>query len=175
MRSFTAFVIFDNATPNPSPISRIWLIVGTFNASRDKYLVHLVWRASVRPGVVVRRSLGASCLGGFGSSPRSSSAARSRPAVRYFLHLSSVEPVPLRHAPRLPLLQSILQWRFRSPAEAAILSLSLSFVSRRRGSALVQSQSVSSVCLSDRYFPSRDPPSPVPVTGPFWPACIMKP
>ncbi len=45
--------------------------------------------------VVVRRSLGASCLGGFGSSPRSSPAARSRLAVRYFLDLSSVEPVPL--------------------------------------------------------------------------------
>ncbi len=54
-----------------------------------------LWRALVRPGVVVHRSFRASCLRGFGSSPRSSSAARSRPAVRYFLDLSSVEPVPL--------------------------------------------------------------------------------
>ncbi len=46
-------------------------------------------------GCVARRSPGASKLSrGFGSSPRSSPAARSRPAVRYILDLSSVEPVP---------------------------------------------------------------------------------
>ena len=85
---------------------------------------------------------------------------RPRPAVRYSLDLSSVEPVPLlRHAPRLPLHHSILQRRFRSPAEAAILLLDylLLLPSRRRGSVLDRSRSCLSVCLPDRPFPSRNP------------------
>ncbi len=109
------------------------------------------------------KSLGASlcCLGGFGSSPCLLRRLHvpDPQSVIFWTFLSRARP-SLRHAPRLILLQSILQRRFRSAAGAAIplsslsLSLSLCFVSRHRGSVSVPSRSVR---LSDRPFPSRNP------------------
>ncbi len=120
-------------------------------------------RHAVRPGVVVRRrSLGASRLSrGFRLVSPSVSGGCTIPGPRsiiFWTFLSQAHP-SLRHAPRLPLLQSILQRRFRSTAGAAILLyLLLVFLpSRRRGSVFKQSRSVLSVCLPDRPFLSRNP------------------
>ncbi len=71
----------------------------TFGTHGPKYCIcRVLWRL-VRACVRVRRaskSRGLCCLGGFGwlVAP-SPAAARSRPAVRYILDLSSVELVPL--------------------------------------------------------------------------------
>ncbi len=100
------------------------------NANRIQCQEYQVWRAcvrwSVRPGVVVRRSLGASCLGGGGLArcPVRLRLHVPRPAVRSILDLSSVELVPLcgtLHG--FPILLSILQRFFRSTAGTAILCL----------------------------------------------------
>ncbi len=85
-----------------------------------------VVRWLVRPGVVVvRRSLGASlcCLGGLaGLLPRLRWLHVPGPRSLIFWTFLSRARSSLRHAPRLPLLQSILQRRFRSTAGAAIPS-----------------------------------------------------
>ncbi len=106
-----------------------------------------VVRWLVRPG---RRSLGASRMSrGVCLARRPVSGGCTFPAhgpLFFGLFLSRAHP-SLRHAPWLPLLQSILQRRFRSTAGAAIPSsiFSLPFAFRRRRSVLVQSRSV---CLS---------------------------
>ncbi len=129
----------------------------------DKETLHLctvlVWRPAcvrVRPS----KPRGLSKLSrGFGSSPRR--LPRHVPGPRSVISwtfLSRARPSP-RHAPRLPLLLSILQRWFRSTAGAATLLYLLSSSSRRRGPhpQSVPVRSRLSVCLSDRPFPSRNP------------------
>ena len=100
------------------------------------YTAKILWRPLVGASgsswcVGISRGLSLCCLGGFGSSPRLLRRLHvpGPRSVIFWTFLSRARP-SLRHAPRLPLLQSILQRRFRSTAGAAIplssLSLALS-------------------------------------------------
>ncbi len=104
----------------------------------------------VHPGVVVRlrRSPGVSlsCLGGLAHRPISGCTLPVCGPFYSGLVLSQARPSP-RHAPRLPLLLSILQRCFRSTAGAAILLYLLSCPDVG-GTPSVRPGSVSSVCLS---------------------------
>ncbi len=121
----------------------------------------ILWRASRGASgcVVRRRSLGASlsCLGGFGSSPRSSPAARSWPAVRYFLDFPQSSPsLSAARSTASPTPEySTTAFQVHRGGSNPLSPLFPS--SRRRGSVFDQSRSCMSVCLPDRPFPSRNP------------------
>ncbi len=118
----------------------------------------------VRPGAsCVCQSLGASLcrLGMVWLARRPVSGGCTFPARGpLFSGLFSVKPVPLcgtLHS--FPYSRVFYNGVSGPPRTQQSPIFSLPFVSRRRGSVLVQSRSVSSVCLSDRPFHSRNPAS----------------
>ncbi len=102
----------------------------------------------------LRRSLGASlgCLGVFGSSPRLRLHVPGPRSVISWTFLSRARP-SLWHAPRLPLLLSILQRCFRSTAGAAISCLLSSLRPDAGGpSSISPGPSRPSVYLTDPFL-----------------------
>ncbi len=92
-----SFLVAPDKATHHIPVMNLWDATRTLHeGTRLGDIVACVRRCVRVSSCVVKVSGLLGCLGGFGSSPRSSPVApHSRPAVRYFLDLSSVEPIPL--------------------------------------------------------------------------------